>query len=159
MHSLSIAEEGIQHIKITTGVPISNGQIDRVNRTILPLLTKLSAPKPEEWYKHLSTVQKYLNATPNRSTGQSPFKVLFRTNMRLKDDPEIREIIEEEWLKMFEEQRDEIRRDVKEKIGKVQEENLLNYNKKRKEATSYKEDDLITIKRTQLSPFEIFWAL
>lgn len=145
-------EEDIQHIKITTGVPRSNGQVERVNRTIIPLLTKLSAPKPEEWYKHLSVVQRYLNATPHRSTGKSPFKLLFGTNIRLKDDPEIREIIEEEWVNMFEEQRDELRREAKEKISKIQKENIRNYNKKRKEATNYKEDDLVAIKRTQLGP-------
>ena len=38
-------EEKIQHLKITTGVPRANGQVERVNRTIIPLLTKLAAPK------------------------------------------------------------------------------------------------------------------
>ncbi|KAJ8911976.1 hypothetical protein NQ315_003254 [Exocentrus adspersus] len=73
-------------------------------------------------------------------------------NARLKDDPSIREMIEEEWLKMFEEQRDEIRRDAKEKIGRIQEENLRSYNRKRKKATNYIADDLVAIKRTQLGP-------
>jgi len=39
-------EEKIQHL-ITTGSR-SNGQVERINRTLIPLLTKLSALKPEE---------------------------------------------------------------------------------------------------------------
>lgn len=45
--------ENIQHILTTTGIPRANGQVERVNRTLIPLLTKLAAPKPEEWYRHL----------------------------------------------------------------------------------------------------------
>lgn len=67
------AEEKIQHILITTEVPKSNGQVERVNRTLIPLLTKLSNPKSEEWCKFLDIAQQYLNATPSRSTSRTPF--------------------------------------------------------------------------------------
>jgi len=39
--------EKIEHVLITTGVP----QVERVNHTIILLLTKLSLPKSAEWYK------------------------------------------------------------------------------------------------------------
>lgn len=142
-------DENIEHVLITTGVPRSNGQVERVNRTVIPLLTKLSAPKPEEWYKHLETVQKFVNATPSRSTNKTPFNLLFGTQMRLKEDPKVREMIEEEWIQMFEEQRDEIRNEAKEQLVKMQAENRKNYNKRRKEATKYVLDDMVAIKRTQ----------
>ncbi|GIY15933.1 hypothetical protein CDAR_510641 [Caerostris darwini] len=35
-------EEGIQHLQIATGVPRGNGQIERIHRTLIPVLTKLS---------------------------------------------------------------------------------------------------------------------
>ena len=41
-------EEGIKHNTIVIGVPRGNGQVERINRILIPLLTKLSAPKPEE---------------------------------------------------------------------------------------------------------------
>lgn len=41
-------EENIQHILTTTGIPRANRQVERINRTLIPLLTKLSAPKPHE---------------------------------------------------------------------------------------------------------------
>lgn len=34
--------EGVKHQLITAGVPRANGQVERVNRTLIPLLTKLS---------------------------------------------------------------------------------------------------------------------
>ena len=67
------SEEGIEHVRTTTGIPRANGQVKRVNRILIPLLTKLSAPTPGEWFKYLEKTQKYLNATPSRSTSVTPF--------------------------------------------------------------------------------------
>lgn len=39
-------EENIEHSLITTGIPRANGQVERLNRTLISLLTKLAAPKP-----------------------------------------------------------------------------------------------------------------
>ncbi|KZC09611.1 hypothetical protein WN55_01048 [Dufourea novaeangliae] len=69
--------------------------------------------------------------------------------MRIKEDPEIRQIIEEEWLAAFEENRNEIRRQAKENILKIQAANRRNFNKKRKEAIKYRVGDLVAIKRMQ----------
>lgn len=41
-------DEGIEHSTIVTGVPRGNGQVERINRVLIPLLTKLSAPHPDE---------------------------------------------------------------------------------------------------------------
>ena len=64
--------EGIVHVRFTTAVPRGNGHVERVNRTLIPLLTKRAAPKPGEWFKYLDLAQKYLNATQSRSTGTTP---------------------------------------------------------------------------------------
>lgn len=53
---------------------------------------------------------------------------------------------------MFEENRDEFRIEAKEKILKIQQENRKSYNKRRKEARRFKENDLVAIKRTQAGP-------
>jgi len=146
------SEEKIQHLLITTGIPRGNGQVERINRTLIPLLTKLSTPKPEEWFKFLDIAQKYLNATFSRSTSRTPYQLMFGTHMRLKEDPQVREIIENEWTRMYEEERDDIRQQAKAKIAEIQRENIKNYNKKRKKAQQYKTGDLVAIKRTQLGP-------
>lgn len=145
-------DENIEHILITIGVPRANGQVERVNRTLIPVLTKLAAPNPSEWYKHVSIAQQYLNSLPYRSIGTTPFNVLFGSSMRLRNNEEIRELIELEWVSTFQENRDELREHAKENIRKVQSENAKSFNKKRQEAIRYREDDLVAIKRTQAGP-------
>lgn len=113
-------EENIEHVMIATGVPRGNGQVERVNSTLIPLNTKMSSPKSEEWYRYLDLAQKYLNSTPHRSIGTNPFHLLFGTRMRLVEDPSIRQMLDEEWVALFQENRDELRRRAKEAISKIQ---------------------------------------
>lgn len=145
-------DENIEHVLITTGIPRANGQIERVNRSLIPLLTKLSAPNPEQWYRHLDVAQKYLNATPSRSTKATPFQLLFGTHMKMRENPQIRQMIEEEWVMLFEEERDQLRAEARENISRTQAQNRKDFNKKRKKATTYSEEDLVAIRRTQAGP-------
>lgn len=41
------AKENIEHVTITTGVPCGNGQVERINRIIISVLTKMSLDNPE----------------------------------------------------------------------------------------------------------------
>lgn len=145
-------EGGMQHILTTTGMPRANGQVERVNRTTIPLLTKLSVPRPEEWHKHLDAVQRYLNVTTHRSIGTTPFNLLFGADMRMKDDASIRELVEKELICMFQEDRDELRNRAKESIRRIQQENRRGFDKRRKPAPAYNIGDLVAIKRTQVRP-------
>ncbi|XP_043496431.1 uncharacterized protein LOC122520413 [Polistes fuscatus] len=55
-------------------------------------------------------------------------------------------------LAVFQKDRDELRDAVRDQLQKVQRENIKTYNKRRKKAKRYNEDDLVAIKRTQLAP-------
>lgn len=69
--------------------------------------------------------------------------------MYTKDEMNIAEIIEAEVASEYQQERDELRITAKRQIGVVQEENILNFNKKRKCPTQYKIGDLVSIARTQ----------
>lgn len=144
--------EGIQHVLTTTGVPRANGQVERINRTLIPLLTKLAAPRPEEWHKYLRSAQQYLNATVHRSIATTPFHLLFGTHARSREDDNVRELLEKEWTASFQESRDELRVQAAQNIAKIQGENKRGFDKKRKEAHLYREGDLVAVKRTQQAP-------
>lgn len=144
--------ENIEHVLITTGVPRSNGQVERINRTLIPLLTKLTAPRPDQWFKSLEIAQQYLNSIPSRSTGFAPFDLLVGTRMRLKINPCIQELIDLELAIAFQNDRNEMRLVAKQNILKIQQENSKSYNKRRKEPKRYSENDIVAIKRTQLGP-------
>lgn len=142
-------DENIQHIKITTGVPRGNGQVERVHRVIISVLTKLCIENPALWYRHVSRLQRSLNSTFQRSISTTPYQLMIGTKMRLKEDIEIYDLLLQEERDSYSEEREKLRERAKEQILQVQEENIKNFNKKRKESTKYKEGDLVAIKRTQ----------
>lgn len=142
-------EEDIQHIKITTGVPRGNGQVERIHRIMIPTLTKLCLENPSMWYKHVSRLQRCLNSTYQRSINTTPFELLVGTRMRCKEDIRLIDLLEEEMVEQYNENREEKRKEAKEQILKIQEENRKTFNSSRKESSKYNIGDLVAIKRTQ----------
>ncbi|UYV84733.1 hypothetical protein LAZ67_X003245 [Cordylochernes scorpioides] len=116
-------QEGMLH-------PISK---ERITRTIVSVLTKLSIDKPQEWHKHVWKLHKALNSTQHRSIRMSPFELLVGVKMR-KEDLRLLEMIEEELAFAFDEEKDQKRKAAKQEILKIQEENRNTFNKKRKKA-------------------------
>lgn len=143
------ADEDIELVLCTTGVPRGNGQVERINRIIIAVLGKISIDNPEKWYVHLGDVQRFLNKSFQRSIKMTPFELMIGVKMKTKADAQISEIIEEEITNDFSCQRDLLRQTAKQQIDKVTEENRQTYNSKRKEATLYKIGDLVLISRTQ----------
>lgn len=134
---------------ITTGVPRGNGQVERLNRVIYPMLTKLSSDDPRKWYRHTSRLQTILNSTITRSTNKTPFEMLFGVKMRTIEDQNLADQLEEVFANDFLERRNELRKMARESIAKVTEENRKTYNRNRKPAMKYKLGDLVAIQRTQ----------
>uniref|UniRef100_A0A1B0DPN9 Integrase catalytic domain-containing protein n=1 Tax=Phlebotomus papatasi TaxID=29031 RepID=A0A1B0DPN9_PHLPP len=142
-------ENKIELHHIATGVPRGNGQVERIHRVIIPMITKLAIEKPEEWYKHVPKVQKHLNQTYQRSIDCSPFELMIGVKMRDPADIHLTSILEEEFRNEFIESRDEMRRHAKQQILKVQAENKRTYDKRRKPPRKYHVGDLVAIEKTQ----------
>jgi len=49
--------EKIEHFLIATGVPRGIGQVERMHKIVVPMLSKLSLESPGSWYKHVGKVQ------------------------------------------------------------------------------------------------------
>jgi len=83
--------QDIKHLVITTGLPRANGQVERLNQTIISVLSKLSIGDPTKWYKHVSQLQRILNSTYHR-INTTPFELLFgvkmhnETNLKVTND-------------------------------------------------------------------------
>lgn len=142
-------KEGIQHLLIATGVPRGNGQVERIHRIVIPMLTKLSIENPQNWYRHVDKVQRTINNTPSRSTGSTPFEIMTGLKMRTKDDVNIRELLEDEAICELNQERDALRDEARENILKIQQENKKSFDRCRKPERKYSENDLVAIKRTQ----------
>lgn len=126
-------EEDVQHIKITTGVPRGNGQVERIHRTIISILTKLCIETPDLWYKHVSRVQRCLNSTYQRSINCTPYELMIGNRMRIKEDLEVYSLLVQEERDIFTDKREKLRQEAKEQILKVQEENNKFQQKKERE--------------------------
>lgn len=82
----------------------------------------------------------------------TPIELLIGRKMNLESDPKIRQILEEEMIERFQEEGSELREKAISNLIQIQEENRKTANKRRKKATSYKQDDLVAILRTQRGP-------
>ncbi|GFW24613.1 integrase catalytic domain-containing protein [Trichonephila clavipes] len=98
-------EENIEHLQIATGVPRGNGQVERIHRTLIPVLTKLLLDDSMKCYKYVDRLQRILNSTICRSTKWTPFELLVGTKMRNKEDILIKDLLLEEMAKELLEQR------------------------------------------------------
>jgi len=49
-------KQGIKHVMVTTDLLQVNGQVERVNGTIIPVFMKRSMSDPTKWYKYVSTI-------------------------------------------------------------------------------------------------------
>lgn len=63
-----LTETNIKHLKIATGSPQANGQVERINRSIGPMIAKLTEPeKNVHWDNVIEQVEHALNNTVHRS--------------------------------------------------------------------------------------------
>ncbi|GFY44031.1 retrovirus-related Pol polyprotein from transposon 297 [Trichonephila inaurata madagascariensis] len=116
-------EENIQHLLIATGIPRGNGQVERIHRTLIPVLTKLSLDDSTKWYKCVDRLQRILNSTICRSTKWTPFELLIGIKIRNKEDIRIRDLLLEEIAEELQEQREFLRNDAKKNVETIQSEN------------------------------------
>ena len=70
----------------------------------------------------------------------------------MRDDPQMRQLVEDDWAAMFQEERDQLREIAKRRIEELQTRNRQTFNKRRKKATIYKTGNLVAIERTQGGP-------
>jgi len=70
----------IKHIKTAVGSPSSNGQVERYNRGLPVMLSKLMHEHSNNWDEYLYKIQFAVNNTINRSIQNTPSKLLFGIN-------------------------------------------------------------------------------
>jgi len=70
----------IKHIKTAVGSPSSNGQVERYNRGLAIMLSKLMSEHNNNWNDYLYKIQFAVNNTVNRSIQNTPSKLLFGIN-------------------------------------------------------------------------------
>jgi len=69
-------ESGIQHSLISVRHPQANGQVERVNATLVPVI-QANMTTERSWDRELTKVECQLNNSYNKTIGDTPFKVLY----------------------------------------------------------------------------------
>ncbi|GFX62925.1 integrase catalytic domain-containing protein [Trichonephila clavipes] len=94
-------------------LPRANGQVERINRTIIPVLSKMSEDDPTKWFKYVPSLQEVLNSTFQRSINTIPFELLLGTQINNKTDLRIQQLIDEQLQLEFNENRELLRKSGK----------------------------------------------
>uniref|UniRef100_A0A0E4C765 Integrase catalytic domain-containing protein n=1 Tax=Anopheles gambiae TaxID=7165 RepID=A0A0E4C765_ANOGA len=116
------------------------------------MLRKMGVNDPAKWYKHVANIQRWINSSPHQSIGVTPFEAMFGVPMRHEGDLRLGELMEEIRVAQHHDQREQTRAGVRVSIEKAQEEQRRSYDLRARSATTYREGDLVVIKRTQFGP-------
>lgn len=76
----------IKHVLNAVATPRANGQVERLNRTILSSLTAHMGEERKGWEAYLPNVQLGINSTVSQGTGKSPLELLCGLRPRLAGD-------------------------------------------------------------------------
>ena len=97
--SMMMRKWRIKHVTTSAANPQANGQVERMNQTILKSLRRTLSIEKERWPDILQLILMDYRVTPQDTTGYSPSKLLFGRQMRLpiEGDYEVRE--PEDWEK------------------------------------------------------------
>lgn len=79
-------ELGIKHVLNAVASPRANGQVERLNRTILSSLSAQLGEESKGWDTYLPKVQLGINSTVSQGTGKSPLELLCGLRPRLAGD-------------------------------------------------------------------------
>ena len=159
---------GIRPSKTTPYHPMGDGQVERFNRTIINMLKSLSGVAKADWRKHLPKLAFAYNSTSNKSTGFSPFYLMFGRDSRLPIDflfPDVevgglrkradRQFLDE-WGKSMKEAMEVARKNIR----KSSEYSKKNYDKKAK-AVEIKVGDMVLMRnkreKTEARKLRSYW--
>ena len=77
---------GVQKLRTFSYHTQTNGQVERMNQTIICMICKLEQDKKACWSKHLPEMQSAYNGTRSVVTGYSPYFLLFGRKARMPVD-------------------------------------------------------------------------
>lgn len=139
----------IRHVKTAVATPRANGQVERLNRSILSALLT-STLEEELWDENIRQVQFSINNIVNKSIDKTPSELLFGfkprggSDLLLADEVATTSGVIEDLVK---------ERDIAaEKIKVAQQQQKHHYDKKRKKSQRYKEGDLVLVEKQETAP-------
>jgi len=139
-------EHNIQHIKVATASPQANGQVERFNRTILPMIAKLADERRTHWANVLKDVEFACNNVVSKTTNECPSTLLFGVRQRGAITDELRDALELSGQLDTHRELSNLRKRAEKQIQKSQQANQRSYNRRHKIAKKYQVGDKVMIR-------------
>lgn len=140
-----VGRKGNKHVMIATACPRANGQVERFNRTLVPLLAKKADKEKKDWSNLLEKAEFVLNNMTSSATGDTPARLLFGVDQNKGEEMEA-----EEWMRLLngdvEPTLEERRQNAKRRIDEVQKYNKEYYDKGVVKEKIFCENDLVMLK-------------
>ncbi|KAK9674806.1 Integrase core domain [Popillia japonica] len=131
-------ERGIQHILNSSRWPQANGQVERVNRTVVPVIMACMSEE-DEWDKKIKEVQRNLNAAENKTTKMTAYEALYGYSPEFSRNTEGTMTT---WHPP-----EELRKEMIERIKEMQSRYKDHYDKKRYDGVKYECGDVVVMLR------------
>lgn len=141
--------QSIEHVLIAVATPRANGPVERKNRSLTPMLAKLTE-NPQKWDHVIHLAEFSFNSTRCRSTGNTPSQLLFGIEQSGEVNDTARLILHDQ--AMINRDLLRLREEAAQKITANQTANEKSFNRSRKEATAYVEGDYVMITNTDTTP-------
>ena len=137
---------GIKHTLNSARHPEGNGQVERVNRTIIPMIAiAIKNPTHRDWDTNIKEVERNVNNAVNKTTSKTPFELLHGYIPRFHDGA-LRELTDEseniQWK-----QPEDLQREAREKIVAQQEVMKSAYDKKHHGGVKFSVGEIVVMKR------------
>lgn len=133
----------IQLILNAVATPRANGQVERLNRTVLAALSTTSNGE-DKWDEHVNQIQIAINNTVHQITGKSPNQLFLGYSPRLRNDCVLSAELNLEHINVDIE---DIRKEASEKIRQSQLKQKETFDRRRKKPKKYKPGDLVLIQK------------
>lgn len=118
-------QNGIRHNLVAVRWAQANGQVEVINRTIVPMIST-TMKKEENWDEVIKDVERFINTTENGTTGKTPFKCLFGYTPRFEDAKLANEIVKENYEDPL-----KIQEKIRDRVKKIQEDYKRRHDKKK----------------------------
>ena len=144
---------GINHTLNSSRHAQTNGQVERLNQTILPeLQANLANDEGRTWDKNLDKLEKDLNSLINKTTGRTPFEMMYGYIPRFREGFQRELTINMETYRIPEKIREETRH-------RIESEQLLakeRYDKARIKNVKYESGDIVFMRSNPIATGEYF---
>lgn len=141
-----LRSENIELHLIATGVPRSNGQVERVMRTLFNMMRSvLTNEKESKWTTVLPQIEFVLNETISSATGYTPNALMFGKKERWPEEEAILEGVPKQPVENIA----KIQEDAKNKLQEGRYAQETRHNKTRVKGPVFKKGDAVVVQDTQ----------